>query len=237
MKAKILEIFRSIQGEGAYVGVRQVFVRFYECNMFCHWCDTPYSIGPLAAKTLGNPKPRYKEYSKEELLIEIDQLWDQCHSISLTGGEPLMQVDFIKELLPELKSRNYPVHLETNGTLPDALEKIINDIDVVAMDMKLPSSTRASEFWNEHERFLKIATKQELFIKTVITDEVSREDVIKAATIVKNFNLNTLFILQPNSKELQNGIVKKCEEFERILSSHLKNVRIMPQMHKVLKVR
>ena len=44
-KANILEVFQSIQGEGKYAGVKQVFVRFFECNMHCVWCDTPHSIG------------------------------------------------------------------------------------------------------------------------------------------------------------------------------------------------
>ena len=44
-KANISEIFQSIQGEGKYAGASQVFVRFFECNMHCAWCDTPHAIG------------------------------------------------------------------------------------------------------------------------------------------------------------------------------------------------
>ncbi len=64
MKAKVLEIFRSIQGEGEYVGVAQVFVRFFECNMHCTWCDTPGSIGDTTRN--------YQEYTCEQLLDIID---------------------------------------------------------------------------------------------------------------------------------------------------------------------
>ena len=41
-KAKIKEIFASIQGEGPYVGVKQLFIRFCACNLNCDYCDTPF---------------------------------------------------------------------------------------------------------------------------------------------------------------------------------------------------
>ena len=94
IKAKISEVFHSIQGEGKYTGREQVFVRFFECNMRCVWCDTPNAIGDTTR--------HYQEYSLEELLSEVRGLYPGCHSVSLTGGEPLAQKDFIKELLPSL---------------------------------------------------------------------------------------------------------------------------------------
>ena len=87
MNAKILEIFPSIQGEGKYVGVAQVFVRFFECSMHCSWCDTPNSIG--------DGKREFKEYFSSELFDTINPLLPGCHSVSLTGGEPLLQKDFL----------------------------------------------------------------------------------------------------------------------------------------------
>src|SRR5580698_4850531 len=88
MNAKILEIFRSIQGEGQYAGVPQVFVRFFECNMHCVWCDTPASIG--------DGKREYKEIGLSDTLFEVDTLYGNAHSVSITGGEPLLQKDFLK---------------------------------------------------------------------------------------------------------------------------------------------
>ena len=88
MKANISEIFQSIQGEGKYAGVKQVFVRFFECNMHCVWCDTPHSIVDTTR--------RFDQYTLDELYKEISNLWESCHSVSLTGVEPLMQSNFIK---------------------------------------------------------------------------------------------------------------------------------------------
>ena len=42
-KIKVKEIFASIQGEGPYVGYKQLFVRFCNCNLKCNYCDTEFS--------------------------------------------------------------------------------------------------------------------------------------------------------------------------------------------------
>ena len=43
--AKIAEIFDSIQGEGPYIGYRQLFIRFCGCNLLCDYCDTEFDKG------------------------------------------------------------------------------------------------------------------------------------------------------------------------------------------------
>ena len=228
MKAKILEIFRSIQGEGRYVGVDQVFVRFFECNMHCVWCDTPHSIGDTTR--------RFDEFTVDELWQKISELWDHCHSISLTGGEPLMQKDFIKTLLPKLKKANVRSYLETNGIFYNELADLIEDIDIIAMDIKLPSSTKCRPYWEEHERFLKIAHEKEVFVKTVISSETEVNDVMYAVNLVADIDPQTLFILQPNYFDQPNVLMNKCLEYQKACSMRLNNVRILPQVHKFMKV-
>jgi 7-carboxy-7-deazaguanine synthase len=229
MNARIIEIFKSTQGEGKYVGAWQVFVRFFECNMHCSWCDTPHSIGDTTR--------HYKEYTLDQLHVEIKKLWDNCHSVSLTGGEPLMQAEFINMLTPVLRSLRMPVYLETNGTLPKELAQVIDGVDIVAMDIKLPSSTDCQAYWQEHEEFLKIAKGKEVFIKTVISNKTSREDVERAVDMVSRIAPETLFILQPNYFDMKEGSVARCMEFQNDCLKHLPNVRIIPQIHKFLKVR
>jgi len=229
MNAKIYEIFQSTQGEGKYLGVGQVFVRFFECNIHCSWCDTPNSIGDTTR--------HYKEYSIDELLAEIQRLWGGSHSVSLTGGEPLVQADVIKELIPRLRAERMAIHLETNGILPDELAKVIDGVDVIAMDIKLPSSTDCKPYWAEHEAFLKIAKTKDVFIKVVISEKTTREEVERAADLVARVAPETLFILQPNFFDMKNGIVAKCNSFQKDCRQKLHDVRIIPQVHKFLKVR
>lgn len=228
-KARLIEIFNSVQGEGKYAGVRQVFVRFFGCNIHCVWCDTPHSIGDTVRK--------FKEMDLEAMLRSIDIIKDGCHSISLTGGEPLLQKDFIKQLLPELRRRQLPVYLDTNGTLPEELSDVIDGIDIVAMDIKLPSSAKCASFWDEHAEFLRIARSKEVFVKAVISLETEIEEVKRAVEMVAAVDANILLILQPNSFEIGGGVVQKCMSLQDLCARRLKDVRVVPQMHRYLKVR
>lgn len=229
MFAKISEIFSSIQGEGPYAGVRQVFVRFFGCHMHCVWCDTPDSIG--------DGKRDYKEYSLPQLWKEVQPLTRGCHSVSLTGGEPLLQADFIKPLTAYIKESGLKVYLETSGVLYKELKKIIQNVDIVAMDIKLPSSTTERAFWKEHEQFLKIAREKEIFIKAVISSKTRLVDIKCSARMIAAIDSRIIFILQPNTFDLQNGVMDKCLEYYNYCSKRLADVRILPQMHKFLKVR
>ncbi|HLF18327.1 MAG TPA: 7-carboxy-7-deazaguanine synthase QueE [Candidatus Omnitrophota bacterium] len=229
MKAKVLEIFQSIQGEGKYAGIKQVFVRFFECNMHCVWCDTPNSIGD----TVRN----FKEMTLDEIMDRVRALKAGCESVSLTGGEPLLQAEFIKGMLPALKKEGLKSYLETNGVLPQALGMVIDGIDTIAMDIKLPSSTKCQPFWKEHESFLKLARQKDVFIKTVISSDTDKEDIGRCVQLVAGIDPDVLFILQPNTYELKNGVMKKCLEFQDLCLKRLNNVRILPQVHKFMKLR
>ena len=229
MKAKLLEIFRSVQGEGKYVGVSQVFVRLFECNMHCVWCDTPGSIG--------DTKREYREVNVEELLAQVERLWDGCHSVSITGGEPLLQKDFLKGFCRALKASGKTVYLDTNGTLPQALKEIIRNVDIIAMDIKLPSSTKQKAYWQEHKEFLKIARRKDVFVKTVVSLDTHADEVIKAAKLVAQVAPKSCFILQPNYLDLKQGVINRCEAYQKSCAKILKDVRMLPQMHKFMKLR
>jgi organic radical activating enzyme len=229
MNARILEIFHSIQGEGKYAGVPQVFVRFFECNMHCVWCDTPASIG--------DGKREYKEISLDDTLAQVNALYDNAHSVSITGGEPLLQEGFLKNFCHALHRGGKKIYLDTNGTLPDALAGMIKDIDIIAMDIKLPSSTKQKAFWSEHKEFLKIARRREVFIKAVISLNTRVEDVLKAAKLTAAVDPEILFILQPNYLDMKKGVIEECVGHQKLCAKILKDVRILPQVHKFMKLR
>lgn len=222
-KGKINEVFSSLQGEGLYQGVKQVFVRFFDCNLDCKFCDTP--------------QDKFEEYSAEELCKPINTLDKDCHSISFTGGEPLLQVDFLKEILPLCRQHRKKIYLETNGTLPDALEEIIDLVDIVAMDFKLPSSTHTGNFWLAHKEFLKVACKKTVFVKAVICNSTEEKDIHKATEIIRSIEMNIPLILQPNFFEQSEELTRKMEEYKKYCQRHLCDVRILPQLHKILEVK
>jgi 7-carboxy-7-deazaguanine synthase len=229
MKAKISEIFQSIQGEGQYAGVKQVFVRFFSCNMNCVWCDTKESIG--------NKTADFQEMSVTQVLAAIRKLQNGCRSVSLTGGEPLLQENFLKEFLPQIQKLKMLRYLDTNGILHEELQEIVKDVDVIAMDIKLPSSTQGPAYWAEHAAFLKVARRTDLFVKMVISQNTKKTDLAKAVSLITRTAPKIVVVLQPNSCDLKNGIVAKCRDYQNYCLKYLSDVRILPQMHKWMGIR
>lgn len=229
MKARISEIFHSLQGEGKYTGVPQVFVRFFSCNLRCRWCDTPQALdGPLA---------RFQEYSAGEVLSGVEGLWkEDCHSVSVTGGEPLVQAGFLKELLPALQARGQKTYLETNGVLVQELFQVIDHVDIVSMDFKLPSSAGTRSFWQEHEAFLKVSLRKEVFVKAVVCRRTILKDIVTAVELLARLDPRVLLVLQPNAFE-GDGALEQCLEYRDYGRTYLPHVEVMPQMHKVWEVR
>ena len=230
-KAQITEVFSSAQGEGIFVGARQIFVRFKQCNMSCEFCDTPNDGAA-------------KEYSCTALMNEIkaiDGPKGPHHSVSLTGGEPLVWVEFLKSFLPILKKAGFKSYLETNGTLPQELEDVIDLIDIVAMDFKLPSSTGDRAYWKEHLAFLKIAARKKVFVKSVVTTDTKKEDLKEAFRLIKTVNSKIPFIMQPatpvKSFDKRPGQNRLLEFLDIALKEKIENSRVIPQMHKILGVQ
>ena len=129
-----------------------------------------------------------------------------------------------------------PAYLETNGILYQELAEIIDDIDIIAMDIKLPSSTKEKPYWQEHAEFLKLARRKDVFLKAVITVDTTPDDVAKAVDLVTSVAPEVLLILQPNTFELKDGVVAKCVEYQNYCLKYLPHVRILPQMHKFMKI-
>ena len=232
-EAEVSEIFSSLQGEGPYLGTKQIFVRFGRCNMHCGYCDELEKM----------KEENFKIYSLNQLLQSIDALEAEKgphHSVSLTGGEPLFYTPFLRNFVPKLKERGLTVYLETNGTLPRELEQVLKWCDIIAMDMKPSSSTGDREFYREHREFLKIAIQKEVFIKVVITPETRLEDIERCVGLLKDTNPKIPFILQPLSDPF--GINPQSLELIEhklfaIAKEKLSDVRVIPQMHKIWGVR
>lgn len=216
---RIKEIFTSIQGEGPFIGYKQLFIRFCGCNLNCNYCDTDFNA------------ENSKDYSIEEL-IEIEKQNLDCHSISLTGGEPLLQEIFLKEFLPQV---NLPVYLETNGTLYKNLSSIINFIDIISMDIKLPSCTGLKPLWQEHEMFLESSKEKNIYVKVVFDKNVTEEELNKVCELSQKYN--TELVLQPKmdgkipsvDSNFMVSILEKCLK-------KYKRTRLIPQVHKFIDV-
>lgn len=218
-KAKIIEIFSSVQGEGLYAGQIQTFARFYGCNMKCGFCDE-------------SRKNKFKEYSVRGFIDSVAK--ENNRVVSLTGGEPLLYADFLKEALPVMKKKGLVIYLETNGMLKNKLLEIIDFLDIISMDMKLPSSTGLRGYWKQHSDFLKAASRKKVFVKSVITNTTTESDIRKAVSVIKSVDRDIFFVLQPASVNGRIRKIKSIRRFLEIADSGLNNVRLIPQIHKIL---
>lgn len=202
------------------MGYRQIFIRFAECNLNCGFCDE---------KT----KPAKFNLSTVSLLNKVKSLEKRSgphHSVSLTGGEPLLHVEFLKEFLPMLKKSGFMLYLETNGTLVKNLKKLLKYFDIIAMDIKLPSSTDDRDYWQEHEKFLYAAKRKKLLVKVVICGNTSKSDFRKAVNIVKKTGRNIPFIIQPGPG------ARSIAAMHDTALKELNDVRVIPQIHKIMGV-
>jgi len=228
-KAKVSEIFLSYQGEGLYLGSRQLFIRFFNCNLDCVYCDTRMKS--------------YRSFSKETLLSKVMDFEDDYNELVLTGGEPLLYHGFLKDFIPMYrKVRVMPVYLETNGVLFNELDDIVEFVDVIAMDFKFPSSSPGQpELWIEHEEFLARTRGREVIVKAVITDTTSIDDIKKFGRILAESDREVSVVLQPVT--IINDMVKSPDkEMVDIFKAYLvketsKNVAVLGQFHKVLGIR
>lgn len=216
---KVKEIFTSIQGEGPFVGYKQLFIRLCGCNLNCSYCDTDFDIKDA------------KEYSTQELISICNKNTD-CHSISLTGGEPLLHTKFVKELSEKC---NLPLYLETNGTLANELDEVKDCITYISADIKLPSATGLKPMWERHEEFFKTAGDKYLFAKVVFDKNINDFEIHKITHLCKKYDIE--LILQPMMRgkcievepELMQNVLDKC------LKIH-KKTRLIPQVHKFIDV-
>ena len=240
MRENIIEIFSSIQGEGKYVGCRQIFVRLEGCNLDCTYCDTENEIGRhpvcMVEERAGTHElvPYENPLSVEQAAEIVARLVADVphHSLSITGGEPLLHVPFIKELATHI---DLPVFLETNGTLDRALAECIDCISHISMDLKLPDVLSAP-VWDAHARFLEVARAKDVYVKVVVAAETCADDVERAAHLVAEIAPATLLILQPVTPYGGCTVPSPARllELQRIALHHFTDVRVIPQTHRMM---
>ena len=135
---KIAEIFYSIQGEGALVGVPSVFVRTSGCNLRCAWCDTPYTSW----------SPKGENLSIEQIVRTVADF--RAHHVVITGGEPMIAPELacLTRLMHEA-SRH--VTIETAGT---AYAPVTCDLMSISpkLSNSIPHEREGGRWAAQHER-------------------------------------------------------------------------------------
>lgn len=210
---KVVEIFKSIDGEGKYTGLPATFVRLYGCNLDCSYCDTLYSHRTEREKA--------KDMSIDEIVNTVIEFG--IPRVTLTGGEPLIHPDVIK-LIDSLISNRIAVNVETNGTkaVPKKYQTSGTSLVTFTMDYKCPSSGM--------EHMMKTSTFGTLRSCDVLKFVVgSKRDLDTAHAVLQTIHSSPQVYFSPVF-----GSIEPKEIVQYLLDNKLYSCRVQVQLHKII---
>ncbi|MBD1373423.1 radical SAM protein [Hazenella sp. IB182357] len=219
-KIPMVEVFQTVEGEGTNAGYPTTFVRVFNCNLRCTWCDTPYSYAPA--------KPEYLA-TIPEIVEQVKQY--PSRYICLTGGEPLIHGEKSAKLIEALAAIPYvkDIHIETNGAIHlQPFQEMREQYDDIAqkvrfvIDYKLPASGENDKMI--HENFDILQAQDE--IKFVIADDA---DFLFAKQIVAQYIQKGTPLFSPVWETMP-----PAKLVERLLEHQLMDVKLNLQIHKVI---
>lgn len=222
----VMEIYRSVQGEGILSGVPTTFVRFFACNLRCSWCDTKYSWSVHDGGT-------WETLSPEVVAGRVRELG--ARHVVLTGGEPTLQKE-LPELARLLKAEGYHLTIETNATIfPEASVPLI---DLWSLSPKLQSAGENYLRYPILERFLTTLRPEQQQWKFVVRDEDDEQHLRRLLIRYPKFVERQLpIILQPEGDNATPDYPSALEQLiERVRDPFWDDyfVRVLPQMHVII---
>ncbi len=155
------------------------------------------------------------------ILEIIEKLDDKFKWVSLTGGEPMLEENLM-DLIDELRAGGFKILLETNGTIFD--KEVFDACEFVSADIKGPSSGDLDYSREAFDYCLRNPARSQL--KFVIKDMADFEFFQKVYR-----EEYPGWILQPEFSEMRNL------DYDLIMNGINDNVRIIPQVHRLMGVR
>ncbi|MFQ5666580.1 MAG: 7-carboxy-7-deazaguanine synthase QueE [Candidatus Binatia bacterium] len=227
------------------MGQRHLFIRMAGCNLRCRYCDTPGSLERTRGYTLhgrGGGRQRYPNpVSAIDLAQQIERLLRHeapIDAIALTGGEPLTQSEFLSAFL---RAGRFPVWilLETSGALPHRLPDLLPLVNVISMDVKLPSNTGEKPLWEAHAEFLRLSRAKDLYAKLLVDQTTTDQDVERAATLLAPIRPAVPTFMQPIVDVAGRPLIdsQRLTHLYVLARRQLDAIRVLPQIHKALGLR
>lgn len=246
------QIFNSVQGEGIYVGRRQVFIRFAGCDYDCLYCDTD-EFRKFRPKTCEvEIKPSSMKFRRVqnpmthgEVLRHVKHLTTtDTRSVSLTGGEPLLAGDFLVDVAHACRLAGLRTYLETNGASSEAMAKVIKHIDIAAIDVKLPEhgAVRRRDWpplFSEELGCVKIALKSgvETFVKIVVLSSTKLKTITQVCKrLVQAGKIPVVIQPVTPARRVRSApsMTHVCRLAEAAARAGVEEIAIIPQVHKLI---
>ncbi len=189
------------------------------CNFACGYCHNPELFNSEA------------EYSTSEFFELLTSRKGKLDGVVITGGEPCLQPDLV-EFIKEIKQMGFLVKLDTNGSCPKVIEKLLNEnlLDYIAMDIKAPLE-KYNTITNSVVSIDDIQTSINLimnsgidyeFRTTVVKSQLNFEDFEQIGKLIKGAKKYYLQKFIP-SKTLNPAFLEEetynDEEFKRIINA------------------
>lgn len=232
-ETNMMEVFSSVQGEGEFIGYRQVFIRLCGCQFNCPYCDTdksPKQFFDFEGETIPNPIVSRK---LSEMILEKFGDGSSFHSYSFTGGEPLMNPDFVYDCASRLKEKSKAkLFLETSGLIPGAIKQADGIFDILSVDIKT-HSYKVLKNMPFLFSVLKSLDKSQWYLKLLL-DEQKNEGVIE--NVLENMLKSNIkqVIIQPVNSIISELTLRRV--FDTFYANGIE-ARLIPQTHKILKLR
>lgn len=222
----VMEIYRSVQGEGTLLGVPTTFVRFFACNLRCSWCDTKYSWSVREGGT-------WETLSPGVVAERVHAL--RARHVVLTGGEPTLQKE-LPALARVLKAKGHHLTVETNTTIfPEELAPLI---DLWSLSPKLQSAGESYLRYSIIEHFLATLRPDQQQWKFVVRDDADEYHLRNLLGRYPDFIEHSLpIVLQPEGDSATPDYPTALERLaERVRDPFWDDycVRVLPQMHVII---
>ncbi len=204
---KVIGVYKTVQGEGKYVGRKCLLVRLSGCPVGCVWCDTDYD--PKRARSV---------------VIDDSILLEDCEFVLITGGEPIYNTETLR-IVKGIKEVGGKVHLETSGHITekvmDYAMEIFGEVDVVCVSPKLPSAkVKIGLDVVRLRKALKVA--REWFLKFVIANEM---DIKEMEWIASRLEVKEYYVM------LEGRTIEELRKKAHLIELLPKGVILSPRLH------
>ncbi len=157
------------------------------CKLRCKYCHNPETWTQAGAKREITSEEVLKTYNKYKVY------YGETGGVTFSGGEPLLQKDFVLETIKLLKENGIHTAIDTSG-VADGYDEILDAVDLVILDIKAVEKQEYKFITgrenNEFELFLEkcIQKNKKLWLRQVIVPGINDDEthVLKLKEFAQN---------------------------------------------------